>query len=391
MSDLRILDLGDLTARAAAALARASGRETSLEDVQPFTNAERRNMVARAIARDAAETRRIIIKATRAPDYDPAMERVLQVSGLAREYVATTYLGHAAPGGRHCATLLAGDAAAGLLVFEDLGQGLNSLDRVLLRGSAEEAEQALTSYAGALGRLHADTVGCAEAYHAAYREIFGASRTRRPIGWQVEEEAKAIAGTLGHIPPADELAFLSQRLGDPGPWLALVHGDPCPDNTLIVDGNIRLIDYEWARTAHVLLDGLYWRVGFPTCWCAGRVSADVAARLDAAYRRELGRSVAAARDDAAYAREAAYISAVWLFTCLSWRLGDALERDEKWGIWSIRGRLLWYLELVVAVTEAAAVLPGLNASARAWLEDLRRRWPEAMPLGLYPAFATPSS
>jgi hypothetical protein len=114
----------------------------------------------------------------------------------------------------------------------------------------------------------------------------------------------------------------------------------------------------------------------------------VAARVDAVYRLELGHSVPVARDDCAYHTEVAYISAVWLFTCLSWRLDEALRTDERWGVWSIRGRLLWYLEAVIEMTAAAKVLPGINEAARGWLSQLRSRWPDATPLGFYPAFAT---
>ena len=128
-------------------------------------------------------------------------------------------------------------------------------------------------------------------------------------------------------------------------------------------------------------------MGFPTCWCAGRTPADVAVRIDAAYRMELGTSIPLALDDRAYRIELTYMSVVWLFTSLSWRLDEALEHDDKWGIWSIRGRLLWYLESAIEMTDAANVLPGVNRTAQGWLLELRRRWPDATPLGLYPGFA----
>src|SRR5262249_55898474 len=149
----------------------------------------------------------------------------------------------------------------------------------------------------------------------------------------------------------------------------------CPDNVLLLGGRAHLIDYEWARPSHALLDGIYWRMGFPTCWCAGRSPADVLGRIDAAYRKEIARSIPLAGDDAAYRTEAAYMTAVWLFTSLSWRLRQALERDEKWGLWSIRGRLLWYLDAVVMTTDEAKVLTGINATARTWRAELGRRWP----------------
>ena len=101
----------------------------------------------------------------------------------------------------------------------------------------------------------------------------------------------------------------------------------------------------------------------------------------------LGNSIPLALDDTAYRIELTYMSAVWLFTCLSWRLDQALKGDEEWGIWSIRGRLLWYLEAVIGMSATANVLPGINETAQCWLSDLRTRWPDATPLGLYP-FAT---
>jgi hypothetical protein len=42
------------------------------------------------------------------------------------------------------------------------------------------------------------------------------------------------------------------------------------------------------------------------------------------------------------------------------------------------------------MTDAANVLPGINKTAQDWLSELRRRWPETTPLGLYPAFAAKS-
>lgn len=387
MNGLRDLDVQDVIARAGSSLSRASGRAIELDRVQLLSKPARRNLIARALAvDDDGKARSVIVKATRAAGYDPAADNALEACGLIREWVATAYVSAHAAGRDHGCALLAGDVEAGILVFDDLGAGLGSLVDPLLDGTAVDAERALAAYATALGRLHADTVGCLQAHHDTYRSIFGCERALRQPGWRVENDAKAVVDRLGHPPPAGELELLSARLSEPGPWASLVHGDPCPDNALLVDGRIRLIDYEWARPSHALLDGLYWKMGFPTCWCAGRTPTDVANRVDAVYRAELGHSIALALDDAAYHTEAAYLSAVWLFTCLSWRLGEALEGDGRWGIWSIRGRLLWYLEAVIAMTDGARVLPGINRAARAWLSDLRGRWPDAQPLGLYPAF-----
>jgi hypothetical protein len=388
MDELQIVDVQDVTARAAAALSGASGCMVRLDKVEPLSNDRRRNFVARARASyDDGRVRSVIIKATRSWRYDPAADDALEASGVVREWAATAYILARAPGRGHGAALLAGDVSRGLLVFEDLGANPASLVDPLLKGTAAEAEHALTLYANALARLHADTADCLESHHATFQSIFGAGRPRRPPGWRVEKQADFIVERLGGPPPASELELLSARLSDPGPWRSLIHGDPCPDNALIVSGSMRLIDYEFARPSHGLLDGVYWRIGFPSCWCAGRIPAEVAIRIDDVYRAEIGRAMPLALDDAAYRVELAYMAAIWLFTCLSWRLEEALTENSTWGIWSIRGRLLWYLRAVIEMAASANVLPGINAAAAGWLSQLQHRWPEASPLGLYPAFA----
>src|SRR5262245_50381734 len=284
MNQLRMVDVQDVLAQGGDALSKASGDMLKLVDAEVLSEDGRRNFIARAVARYAdGRARSVIVKATRSSAYDPGAANVLQASGLAKEWVACAFLASRAPNRGHGAALLAGDVTNGIMVFEDLGAHLSSLVDPLLEGTAQEAERALTLYATALGRLHTDTVGCLDAHHEAFESVFGSGRPRRAPGWRVDKEAELIAQRIGGTPPASELDLLSSRLMDPGPWLTLVHGDPCPDNSLLVDERIRLIDYEFARPCHALLDGIYWRMGFPTCWCAGRTPAHVPRRIDAAH------------------------------------------------------------------------------------------------------------
>jgi hypothetical protein len=152
-----------------------------------------------------------------------------------------------APERRHGARLLAGDPAGGILVFEDIGTGLGSLVEPLLEGQAEAAERALIAYAVALGRLHADTVACADEHARALRAGFPtvrlpAARYRA----RLERVAAGIRERIGGRPPDEELAQMAHRLQEPGAWLTLVHGDPCPDNALMAPDGVRLIDFEFA-------------------------------------------------------------------------------------------------------------------------------------------------
>jgi Ser/Thr protein kinase RdoA (MazF antagonist) len=104
----------------------------------------------------------------------------------------------------------------------------------LLRGRPDQAEHALLAYASALGRLHADTAGNIAEHDRVLRAGFPAVRRRElRHGAQLEQHAVKLCERLGGLPPHDELAQIARRLDQPGIWLGLVHGDPCPDNALL--------------------------------------------------------------------------------------------------------------------------------------------------------------
>src|SRR5262249_39348102 len=152
-------------------------------------------------------------------------ETAFAESGLIKEWAATAFLTARAPGGHNCATLLAGDATRGILVFEDLGAGLGSLADPLQHGTAAGAERALAASAAAAGRLHADAAGCPEDHTRALQAAFPAARRRPPDRRaqlaRIDVMVRELIG--GPPPPADEIEQIAQKLDAPGPWLSLVH------------------------------------------------------------------------------------------------------------------------------------------------------------------------
>jgi hypothetical protein len=173
MNQLRAVDVQEILTQAGEALSKASGDTLKLDDAEVLSNDSRRNFIPRAIARHAdGRARSVMVKTTRPPTYDPTAANVFQASGLAKEWVACAFVASRAPGRGHGAALLAGDVANGIMVFEDLGTRLSSLVDPLLKGTAE-VERALKLYATALGRLHADTIGCLNAHHQMFESVFG--------------------------------------------------------------------------------------------------------------------------------------------------------------------------------------------------------------------------
>lgn len=127
-------------------------------------------------------------------------------------------------------------------------------------------------------------------------------------------------------------------------------------------------------------------MGFPTCWCAGRVPPGVGARMDRVYRGALGTRLPLANDDEAYATEATLMLFARMFASLPWLLEQALKEDADWGISTRRRRLLWHLQAAIDGAIQSDTLPGLRTTASRWLADLAGRWPESQPLAFYPAF-----
>jgi len=365
--------MSDEQDRAVAAAERTLG--VALHDVIALGDDKRRNLILRA----AAPSRSLIIKAARDRNYDAHGADALD-TGLVKEWVATAFLSRHAPG--NSPVFLGGDAERSLIVLEDLGADLGTLARPLLEGPADAAEQALLAYATSLGRLHADTLGCIDRHADVLRRDFPTA-TVKPFsveGWRHAGVDK-VAALLGAAPSPDEIAAIARRVAEPGPWRGLAHRDGCPDNVLLSNGRAHLIDFEFAGPGHVLLDATYWRLGFPTCWCAGRVPDGVIAAMDRAYRKALP----IAADDEAFRREMAMMLFVRLFASQAWLLERALREDVTWGISTYRPRLLWHLEATIAASEDAG-LDGLRATAMRWRDDLVRRWPDTAPLALYPAF-----
>ena len=94
-----------------------------------------------------------------------------------------------------------------------------------------------------------------------------------------------------------------------------------------------MLDFEFARVGHALLDGVYGRVPFPTCWCIGQLPEHVTQVMERAYRTELAQGCPAARDDAHYARAVAEACAYWMILLGHWSpMPKLLEEDFECGV-----------------------------------------------------------
>ncbi|MFZ0043193.1 MAG: aminoglycoside phosphotransferase family protein [Solirubrobacteraceae bacterium] len=287
--------------------------------------------------------------------------------------------------------LLGADAAAGILLMEDLGPG-SSLADSLLAGDRGRAEADLIGYARALAAMHAWSVGRSGEYAELRARLAGSADVEIAPDWMAAITRSkgpflAMAGQLGLATDGvdqeiDSLAALMAGAG----YVGLVHGDLCPDNTHIADGSCRIIDFETSGWGPIALDVAYLLAPFPSCWCFASLPAEAAGPALLAYRDQVTNAGVDLGPDWEVALTAAL--AGWVVARV--RIGRALEEDSNWGTTTMRPRLLTWLHSFIEAASRTDALPRLRSLAEAIRELLLLRWPDAV-VPDYPALARPGA
>ena len=286
--------------------------------------------------------------------------------------------------------LVGADAAAGLLLMEDLGPGASLAD-ALLTGDRERAQADLVAYARALGSMHAWSMG----RPGELADLRARYAPQAPPGpsWlgAVEHGREAFLGAVASLGLAagrasEEIDELSLILNGTG-YTGLVHGDACPDNVRFLADGGRIFDFETSGWGPVVLDAAYLLAPFPSCWCFATLPAEAAASAMDAYRavvRGAGIELGPDWDPALTAALAAWIVARGRM------ITRVLREDRDWGTTTLRPRLLTWLQSFTAAARRTGVLPGLHALTGSLHDELSRRWPDTVTAG-YPALARPGS
>lgn len=285
--------------------------------------------------------------------------------------------------------LVAVGGAPPVVITEDLGAGTSVAD-VLLGTDPNIAEQALQGWARALAELHAATRGSRAQFRAALAERQG----ELPVGESclaadLDNAVRVLdreCASLGVRTPAgafDELRGLAKRLGGSG-LAALTPADACPDNNVLTDGGLALVDFEGAQWRHVAWDVAYLRVPWPTCWCAWRIPDAAADRAVTAYRNAAAPALAEVDDDG-FARDVEAAVVGWALVSTAWFIDNALGGDPPLNpdrpTPTRRAMIMHRLDRAAGTTELRA----LGELAGSFAAELRGRWGD-VPLALAPAF-----
>ncbi|WP_195909000.1 phosphotransferase [Microlunatus sp. Gsoil 973] len=374
----------------------------SVELVDTLSEDGRRNSVVRLRVTSGAEDGRTVIAKQTAGFHDAETSDEVRLRFF-REAAAATLLTELAPG-EHTPRCWGVDPRNGLMIFDDLGTAA-TLVQPLLEGSPGAARSAMISFVQRLASIHAATA----------RRSADWDRTVTALGAPAALLTERVLARYGHavdaglggldrlladldLPPVQdrlellvELESVKQTLTRPGPFTVLVHNDPCPDNVVITSSGARLLDFEFGRPGHALIDGLYPQLPFPSCWCCNAVPDDFGAELAQLYRNGLEDGIPEAADDDLYAEATAHVTAYWLLMSFEWIAEDVLTQSRTWGIASTRSRVLSRLDSFIRVADATDRLPRLAGLARQLRAVSADRWTGVDPLPVYPGFGVAAS
>ncbi len=288
--------------------------------------------------------------------------------------------------------LYGGDAETGVMVIEDLGKVENIFNAVFGTDAAH-AEEMLIDWMKTIGKMHALTIGHQEMFHRIRTALAPApperSKTKlKRLMTQSFFQTCELIGTTPRRGCVKEIERTATMLANPGPFAALSRGDNAPGDCVKAGSKLRLLDFEFGRFQHVLLDATSFRMLSPTAWRREYLAPEnVVSRVEAAYRSELIKGYPQAKDDVLFT--AAFVKAV-----AYWGLGydgqfspqfvaELLEQDNGWGG---RQRVVQRLGILAETTEKSGHLSAIGATARDLKNRLCALWPEIEETPHYPAF-----
>lgn len=318
-------------------------------------------------------------------------------SMLFNEWAGLQFLTEACQGTLPAPRFYGGNREAGFIVMEDFGTG-KRLDHLLLADDPVPAEETLIALSSTVGRMHAQTIGQKSRYDELRQALGAVRESSESMTEQASKFLNGIDECLKSIDVSlpsgfgDEIMTVLPNLTESSPFYTYIHSDPCPDNCHWVGSDLRLLDFEHGRFGNALQDGVYPRIHFPSCWCVNRIPETIALRAEAAYRTELIKGCPQAADDTLFYQAVVGACAYWVCeTFCNWSMPGILERDQEWGIATVRQRIVLRFEIFAQVSERYECLEMVGETARQVVSQLCKRWPDVEEMPYYPAFRETAS
>ena len=357
----------------------------NIKSIERFTEPGRRNMLLRCWIDPVENLPSSFILKKVEGKYNPNDANSADTRRLFDDWIGSKFLNQISTQAKHSPCFYGGDRDLGFILIEDV-QHHNTLAEILLGNDSDKAEWALLQYATCLGQLHRDTLGKADDFYQLYKTV---SKNMKPYKARVDiDRFGLILESIGinpHNNCLSDLEAIHQTVNNPGELMAYIHFDACPDNVLNTGSELRLIDFETGFFSHALLDAVFGRMMFPSCWCSKRLPENIVLKMENVYREILIQKCPAAADDKTFNRALVYACGWWLIDTLL-DLKQVWHKDEDFGVSTIRQRILARSKTFIAVSQEFNLLPGLRGTSSQLLDLLNQVWSDVPDLPLYPAF-----
>ena len=210
---------------------------------------------------------------------------------------------------------ITGEAAHGLIAFEYISKA-HSLRDILRNADEHEQRHALLTYAQAIGRMHGATYGRKNEWLLLRTSLGSFDQTDKDSFDSILRSFRRLATFVEQpISPAveTELFELKDALSAAEPFSALRHVDIAPQNYLLLNEGVILVDFEYSDYGHFLLDAPLGPYPFTVRWECDEV---LAREIESVYRAELSSNFREVLDDFTYYKG---ILTAWIYWLL--RLG----------------------------------------------------------------------
>jgi thiamine kinase-like enzyme len=382
------------------------GHEVKVSDIKLLSEHERRNRIARLfLSADNIGMRSVIFKQSLCDNKQKTTDDDI-LARFARDFAGLKFLNcseihHAIP------AFLGANQKFRFILLEDLGNEHVSLVDTLTKPDPAKAIASLKRFTKTLAYFHIASYRRLQEYD----ELLLSSHPKREsleerIKWYQEElptKLEVVCDWLGIHFTNDlkqEASYVIEKSLSPGDFYVLTHGDICPDNVFDHEDKdeLQLIDFEWVRPGSSLLDATYFRMNFPTCWCAKALPEDVILELESLYRQEIASKIEASLDDRKYTENYVAACCFWLLSSMSF-VARIMDKDDCWpsgpvpvdSLWKpelnlARPRFISRLQAFIQVSKQHDLLPNLRLASEQMLAKVYEKWDDAKPLDLYPAF-----
>ena len=271
---------------------------------------------------------------------------------LFNEWAALQFLGKISGAKTIAPKFIAGDAIQGLIAFEYVSKARSFRD-ILRNSNVAERTQTLLAYAQAMGCMHGSTYGRKKEwlslrtslgtdYQADTDSFDGIVRTFRRFATLVDQPES--------IAVESELSELREILSNAEPFSAFRHVDIAPQNYLLVDDGVKLVDFEYSSYGYFLLDAPLGPFPFPVRWECDEV---LVQEIESVYRKELSSGFRGALDDAIYYKR---VLIAWIYWLL--RLGPVPQARK--GMIEVSDELAHRCKAVARLSREIEYLPQIG-------------------------------